>query len=88
MPLPSPSPTAPILVASLAQLAGLERHGRDVLTYDGYATLAACAWDLHAALYSLQSDGIRGADAVDLSAIEDLASLLETLRDEQGRAAA
>jgi hypothetical protein len=85
---PTPPPAAPILVANLAQLEKLEAVGRYAITHDGYAVLAGWAWDLHAALYSLQSDGIRGADAVDIAAIEDLASLLETLRDEQARAAA
>lgn len=79
---------ATITTASLVQLAELEATGRHVLTHDGYARLAAAAWDLHAALYSLQSDGIRGADGVDLAEVENLASLLETLRDEQTGAAA
>jgi hypothetical protein len=82
---PTPSPAAPI-VASLEQLAQLEAVGRYAIANDGYGLLAGWAHDLHAVLYSLQSDGIRGADAVDIAAIEDLASLLETLRDEQARA--
>jgi hypothetical protein len=86
---PTPVPSAaPVLAASLAQLAALEAAGRQVRSDYSYAEMAAAAWDLHSALYSLQSDGIRGAGAVDIDAIEDLASLLEALRDEQGRIAA
>src|SRR4051812_20325140 len=83
---PTPSPAAPIVVASLAQLDELEALGRAVLCSHSYAQLTAVAWKLHAALYSLQCDAVQGADGVDLSAAEDMACLFERLRDEQGRA--
>jgi hypothetical protein len=86
LPSPTPSPAAPIVVASLAQLAELEATGRAVLCSHSYAQLTAVAWKLHAALYSLQCDAVQGADGVDLSAAEDMACLFERLRDEQGRA--
>lgn len=86
---PVPVPSAdPVVAASLAQIAAVEASGRQVRSDYSFAEMAQAAWDLHDALYSLQSDGIRGADAVDLRVVEDLASLLEALRDEQGRVAA
>jgi hypothetical protein len=87
MQTPTPSPAAPILAASLAQLAELEKFGRAVLVRDTYGDLARDAARLHAALFSLQSDGVQGSDAVDLAALEDACALFQRL-DAEARSAA
>jgi hypothetical protein len=78
-PLRQEPTTDAILAVSLAQLNELEAVGRRVLLRDGYAGLARQASDLFAALHSLQSDGIRGAEQVDTGPLEDLCSLLQRL---------
>lgn len=87
MQTPTPSPAA-LVVASLAQLEELEATGRRVLLRDGYAGLARQASDLYCALFSLQSDGIRGAEDVDSHPLEDLCGLLQRLAAEARSAAA
>lgn len=72
----------PILAAANAQLAQLEATGRAVLRDHSFADLAEGAWSLHAVALVLQADAVRGAGALDLDEIENLASLLERLRDE------
>lgn len=72
----------PILAAANAQLARLEATGAEVLRGTSYAALAEGAWLLHSVLYCLQSRDVPGAKAVDPDEIENLASLLERLRDE------
>jgi hypothetical protein len=68
-----------------AQIAELERHGRDVLRRFSPAQLAAA---LYASTYVSQLDGRLGS--LDLDALEDLAALILRLEhdDEQARAVA
>lgn len=75
----TPSSTGPILVAALEQLVELESHGRRAVLSDGFADLARQAARIHAVVFALQSDGIQGADAVDLDGIEDACALLQRL---------
>lgn len=84
---PIPTLADRVRVASLAQLEALEAAGRRALGREGYARLATTAAALHAAVFSLQGDGVRGADAVDLDALEDACALFQRLAAEAEGAA-
>jgi hypothetical protein len=77
------SPPIPYVVASIAQLAELEAHGRDALRRFGPAQLAAA---LYAAVYVEQLEGRLAG--IDLDTLEDLAALIQRAEhdDEQARA--